>query len=244
MMNQKELTIIEHLVEFRKRLLAVVVCFFLVFCISLLFADQVYQFITQGFNQKLIVLGPNDILWIYLRLASLMAFTITMPFTVYQIWGFVRPGLKENEASAIFAYIPATFVCFVLGLAFGFYFVTPALLKVLLGLGENLFETQLTAQNYLAFVYQTTLPLAFIFELPVIIGFLTSIGLIGPSLLINYRRYAYFILLVLAVILTPADFISDLAMTVPLILLYEISITLSKRIEKRKMKGEENGNLT
>ena len=75
-------------------------------------------------------------------------------------------------------------------------------------------------------------------------GFLTSIGVIGPSLLITYRRYAYFILLVLAVILTPADFVSDLAMTVPLILLYEISIALSKRIEKRKMKGEENGNLT
>lgn len=77
MMNRKELTIIEHLVEFRKRLLAVVVCFFLVFCVSLLFADQVYQFITQGFSQKLIVLGPNDILWIYLRLASLMAYSLT-----------------------------------------------------------------------------------------------------------------------------------------------------------------------
>ena len=243
-MDKKELTIIEHLVEFRKRLLAVVICFSLVFCISLLFADQVYQYITQGFSQKLIVLGPNDILWIYLRLASLMAFSLTLPYAVYQVWCFVRPALKTEEAGPIFAYIPATFLCFILGLAFGFYFITPALLQVLLGLGENLFETQLTAQNYLAFVFQTTVPLAFIFELPVIIGFLTSIGFIGPSLLITYRRYAYFILLVLAVILTPADFVSDLAMTAPLILLYEISIALSKRIEKRKMKGEENGNLT
>ena len=128
-MDQRELTIIEHLVEFRKRLLAVVVCFFLVFCVSLLFADQVYQFITQGFSQKLIVLGPNDILWIYLRLASLMAFSLTLPFTVYQVWSFVRPALKTEEEGAIFAYIPATFLCFILGLAFGFYFVTPALLN-------------------------------------------------------------------------------------------------------------------
>ena len=229
-MDQKELTIIEHLVEFRKRLLAVVVCFFLVFCVSLLFADQVYQFITQGFSQKLMVLGPNDILWIYLRLASLMSFSLTLPFTVYQVWSFVRPALKTEEAGAIFAYIPATFLCFVLGLSFGFYFVTPAILQVLLGLGENLFET--------------TVPLAFIFELPVIIAFSTSIGLIGPGLLITYRRYAYFILLVLAVILTPADFISDLAMTVPLILLYEVSIAISKWIIKRKRKGEKNGNFT
>ena len=241
-MDKKELTIIEHLVEFRKRLLAIVICFSLVFCLSLLFANQVYQYITQGFNQKLIVLGPNDILWIYLRLASLMAFSLTLPYTVYQVWCFVRPALKTEEAGAIFVYIPATFICFIVGLAFGFYFVAPALLQVLLGLGENLFETQLTAQNYLDFVFQTSLPLALIFELPVIIAFLTSIGLIGPELLVSYRRYAYFILLVLAVILTPADFISDLAMTVPLILLYEVSIGISKWIIKRR--EEKNGNLT
>ena len=241
-MDKKELTIIEHLVEFRKRLLAVIICFSLVFCISLLFADQVYQYITQGFSQKLIVLGPNDILWIYLRLASLMAFSLTLPYTVYQVWCFVRPALKTEEVGAVFVYIPATFLCFVGGLAFGFYFVTPALLQVLLGLGENLFVTQLTAQNYLDFVFQTTMPLALIFELPVIIAFLTSIGLIGPGLLVSYRRYAYFILLVLAVILTPADFISDLAMTVPLIVLYEVSIVISKWIIKRR--EEKNGNLT
>ena len=214
-MDTKELTIIEHLVEFRKRFIVVIACFFIVFCGALLFADQLYYYLTQSFNQKLIVLGPNDILWIYLRLASLMSFTITLPFTVYQIWSFIKPGLKIEEARAIFAYIPASFICFLLGLAFGFYFV-----------------------------FQPTIPLAFIFELPVIIAFLTSIGLIGPGLLVTYRRYAYFILLVLAVILTPADFISDLVMTVPLISLYELSIVISKRIIKKKMKGEKNGNLT
>ena len=243
-MDTKELTIVEHLIEFRKRFIAVIACFSIVFCGTLLFADQLYYYLTQSFNQKLIVLGPNDILWIYLRLASLMSFTITLPFTVYQIWSFIKPGLKTEEARAIFVYIPASFISFILGLAFGFYFVTPALLQVLLGLGEELFETQLTAQNYLAFVFQTTLPLGFIFELPVIIAFLTSIGLIGPAFLVAYRRYAYFILLVLAVILTPADFISDLAMTIPLISLYEFSIVISKRIIKKKMKGEKNGNLT
>ena len=88
-MDRKELTIVEHLVEFRKRLLAVVICFFLVFCVSLLFADQIYQYVTQSFQQKLIVLGPNDILWIYLTLAGICAITFTIPFTCYQIWAFI-----------------------------------------------------------------------------------------------------------------------------------------------------------
>lgn len=234
MAKDKELTIVEHLVEFRKRFIAVLVCFFLVFCVSFIFAGDFYQLLTARFEQKLIVLGPNDILWIYVNLASILAFTVTLPFTVFQIWQFVKPALREGEAGSLLLYIPASFVCFVLGLMFGFYYISPAILQVLLQLGDGLFETQLTAQSYLTFLLHTTVPIAVLFELPVIVAFLTSIGILTPAFLSHYRRYAYFILLVLAVVLTPADFISDLAMTVPLILLYEVSVLLSKIIYKRK----------
>ena len=184
--SKDEMTIVEHLVEFRRRFIAVVICFFLVFCITLLFAGELYAYLTREFDKPLLVLGP--------------------------------------------------FVCFVLGLAFGYYFVSPAILEVLLKLGEGLFNTQITAQNYLSFLLHTTVPLAVLFELPVVVSFLTSIGIITPVFLTRYRRYAYFVLLVLAVVLTPADFISDLAMTAPLILLYEVSVTLSKLIYKRKQR--------
>ena len=147
-MDKKEQTIIEHLTEFRRRFLAVLACFFVVFLVSLLFSADIYRWLTSNFEQKLLVLGPDDILWIYISLASLVAFSLTLPFLVYQVWEFVRPALRANEARAVFAYIPATFLCFVLGLAFSFYFVTPAILQVLLSLGEGLFETRLTAQNY------------------------------------------------------------------------------------------------
>ena len=146
-------------------------------------------------------------------------------------------ALKEKEARAVFAYIPASFICFVLGLAFGYFFVSPAILEVLMRLGEGLFDTQLTAQNYLTFLWHTTLPLGVLFELPVLVAFLTSIGLLTPQFLITYRRYAYFVLLVLAVVLTPADFISDLAMTLPLILLFEVSVAISKVIYLRKRRN-------
>lgn len=235
-MDKKQQTIIEHLTEFRRRFIWVLLCFILVFGVSLVFSADIYRWLTASFDRKLLVLGPDDILWIYISLASLSAFSLTLPFMVYQIWEFVRPALRDSEARAIFAYIPASFLCFVLGLAFGFYLVTPAILQVLLSLGDGLFEVQLTATNYLAFVFHTTLPIAVLFELPVLAAFLTSIGLLGPGFLVKYRRYAYFILLVLAVILTPADFISDLSMTVPLILLYEISIWISRAIYRRKMK--------
>ena len=233
-MPNKEQTVVEHLTEFRWRFIAVLIWFGLIFLVSLLFAADIYKWLTASFEQKLIVLGPDDILWIYISLASLVAFSLTLPFMVYQIWEFIRPALRNSEAKAIFAYIPATFFSFVLGLAFGFYFVSPAILQVLLSLGDGLFAVQMTAQNYLSFLFHTTIPIACLFELPVIVVFLTSIGLLKPQFLIKYRRYAYFVLLVLAVVLKPADFISDLSMTVPLILLYEVSILLSKMIEKRR----------
>lgn len=232
-----KMTIVEHLVEFRKRLIAVVLCYIIVFIVAFVFAGELYQILTAGLHQKLLVLGPNDILWIYVSLANLTAFSLTLPFIVYQIWQFVRPALREKEARAVFAYIPASFICFVLGLAFGYFFVSPAILEVLMRLGEGLFDTQLTAQNYLTFLWHTTLPLGVLFELPVLVAFLTSIGLLTPQFLITYRRYAYFVLLVLAVVLTPADFISDLAMTLPLILLFEVSVAISKVIYSRKRRN-------
>ncbi|MDO4666381.1 MAG: twin-arginine translocase subunit TatC [Streptococcus sp.] len=235
-MDKKEQTIIEHLSEFRRRFLSILVCFAVVFIISLFFSADIYKWLTSSFHKKLIVLGPDDILWIYINLANLVAFSLTLPFMIYQIWEFIRPALQENEAISIFLYVPASFFCFLAGLAFGFYFVSPTILQVLLSLGKGLFDTQLTAQNYLAFLFHTTIPIAILFELPVIVVFLTSIGLLKPKFLVQYRRYAYFTLLVLAVVLTPADFVSDLSMAVPLILLYEVSVMLSKMVYKRKLK--------
>ena len=151
--EDSKLTIVEHLSEFRRRFIACILCFFVVFCGALLFSDQLYAFLTAGFREKLLVLGPNDILSIYLQLASLIAFTITLPFTLFQVWQFVKPALRKGEEGAILLYVPASLLCFLLGLLFGYYLVSPAILEVLLKLGQGQFTIQLTAQNYLAFIF-------------------------------------------------------------------------------------------
>ena len=202
---------VDHLTELRRRMIYCLIFFIISFVVSLIWSADIYKFLTSNFNHKLIVLGPNDILWIYLK-----------------------PGLEEREARALLAYIPAVFICFSLGLAFGFFLVTPAILNVLLSIGDDLFNTQLTAQNYLSFVINTTIPIAILFEFPVIIAFLTSIGIITPLFLTRNRRYAYFILIFVAVVITPADFISDIVMSIPLILIYELSVLISKYIYKKR----------
>jgi len=152
-----------------------------------------------------------------------------LPFSKQQ-----KSALEEKEARALLAYIPAVFICFTVGLIFGFFLVTPAILNVLLSIGDDLFNTQLTAQNYLSFVINTTIPIAILFEFPVVVAFLTSLGILTPSFLIRNRRYAYFILIIIAVVITPADFVSDIVMSIPLILIYEISIIISKYIYNKR----------
>lgn len=234
MSEEKNQSLIEHLGEFRKRLIMTIIFFLFAFVASFVFCADIYRLLTYPFSKKLLVLGPDEVLGIYVTLAGICALSFTLPFASYQLWAFIKPGLKEKEAKMILTYIPATFILFVGGLAFGFFVITPALLNILLSIGEDLFNVQVTARNYLEFVLHTSLPIAVVFELPVIAAFLTSLHILTPMFLTKNRRYGYFILLVLAVVLTPADFISDLAMTVPLVLIYEISISVSKYIYKKR----------
>ena len=139
---------VDHLTELRKRLILSLVFFIVSFIVSLLWSADIYKFLTSNFNNKLIVLGPNDILWIYLTLAGLCAFTFSIPFYLLSKFGhFIKPALEEREARALLAYIPAVFICFSVGLAFGFFLVTPAILNVLLSIGDDLFSTQFNSSK-------------------------------------------------------------------------------------------------
>jgi sec-independent protein translocase protein TatC len=118
--------------------------------------------------------------------------------------------------------------------------------RFLIKLGDDMFVTNFTAERYFQFIMNMTIPFGVLFEIPVIIMFLTSLGIINPFMLSRIRKYAYFVLILIAVVITPPDFISDFIVTIPLLLLYEISISLSKIIYNKRLKEEkkrENLNL-
>ncbi len=230
------MNIIEHLAELRKRLIITAVSFILFFIVGFYFVEDIFKWFVKDLQMKLMVLGPSDIIWIYFMLASVIAITVTIPILALQIWLFVKPALKPNEIKATLAYIPALFSLFIIGLAFGYFIIFPMIYQFLLNLGGDLFLTNFTAEKYFKFLFNMTIPFGVLFELPVVIMFLTSLGLLNPYVLQKFRKYAYFILVVVAVCITPPDFTSDFVVAVPLLLLYEISITLSKWVFKRRKK--------
>ncbi|HYK72962.1 MAG TPA: twin-arginine translocase subunit TatC [Pseudoneobacillus sp.] len=238
-MEDKELHLFDHLEELRKRLIFTVVAFLALFIIGFVYVKDIYNWFVKDLDVKLIALGPSDIVWIYFMLATLVAIAGTIPVLALQIWLFVKPALKPNERRISLSYIPALFILFIVGLAFGYFVIFPMVLNFLMNLSGDMLVTNFTADKYFRFVMNMTLPFGVLFELPVVVMFLTSLGIINPYVLSKIRKYAYFVLIVIAVIITPPDFMSDFLVTLPLLLLYEISINLSKVVYRRKLKKEK-----
>ena len=230
---------IEHLDELRTRLIITVSAFLVFLGLSFFFVKDIYKFFTRNLDEKLIVLGPSDVMWIYFTIASIVAIACTIPVLAIQIWLFVKPALLKHEQKIALSYIPALFLLFIAGLLFGYLVIFPIVIHFLTDLGNDVMTTAYTADKYLKFILHMSLPFAFLFELPPVMMFLTSLGILNPYMLVKYRKYAYFVLIVVAILITPPEFLSDFIVSVPLLLLYEISISLSKFVYKRKLRKAE-----
>lgn len=240
-MEDKELNLVEHLAELRKRIIICLLAFVIFFVVGFIYVNDIYKWFARG--TKLLVLGPSDIMWIYFMLATVVAVTGTIPVIALQIWLFVKPALTPIERKVTLTYIPILFFLFIIGLTFGYFVIFPMVYQFLVNIGQGMFAANFTAERYFSFLMNMTIPFGILFELPVAVMFLTSLGIINPFVLAKIRKYAYFVLVIVAVVLTPPDFMSDFVVTLPLLLLYEISINLSKFVYKKRLKRLEQDEL-
>nr|WP_263323598.1 twin-arginine translocase subunit TatC [Neobacillus sp. Marseille-Q6967] len=237
-MEDRDMDLIGHLEELRKRIMITLGAFILFFILAFIFVQDIYQWLVRDLEHKLAILGPSDILWVYFLLASVVSIAGTIPIAAHQVWLFVRPALKEKEQKVTLAYIPALFFLFITGVCFGYFVIFPMVYKFLINMADGMLMTFFTTEKYFQFLIHMTLPFGFLFELPVIIMFLTSLGVLNPYRLQKIRKYSYFVLILIAVFITPPDFLSDILVVIPLIFLYECSVLLSKVVFRRKQKME------
>jgi sec-independent protein translocase protein TatC len=236
MRNTEEMSVIQHLEDLRKRLIFTLGFFVLTLIVSLVFISRIYRFLAAPLlGQHLAVLGPSDSIRVYFALSGIVALGVTIPFALYQAWKFVAPGLSEKERRVTLLYIPPIFCMFAAGLVFGYVVVFHMLLRVLLRISAQNFNVFLTATNYFDFLINITLPFGFLFEMPIVAMFLTKLGILNPLRLTKLRKYAYLVLVIIASILSPPELISHLSVAAPMILLYEVSIVLSRVVYRRKV---------
>lgn len=169
-----------------------------------------------------------------------VGFIVAFPFIIWEVWKFVSPGLYEKERKGARSFIIISSFLFFVGVLFGYYIVTPLSVNFL----GNYSISDSVARNikigsYISLVRSSMLASGLIFELPIIMYFLTKMGLITPEFLRKYRKHALVIVLVLAAIITPPDIISQVIVAIPILILYEVSIKISKIVLKREQIKEQ-----
>jgi len=223
--------IMEHITELRKQLIKSIAVFLFFFIVVFSTINLWFPYITRGY--KLVVLGPIEIISFYTSISAALAFGLSVPFLCHFLWKFVKPGLKENEGRFFSLYAPIIFLLFLGGLAFGYYIVNPLSYNFLVKIGQINFDLMISAREYARFLLITTMPIGLMFELPVAALFLSSIGLLSSDSMKKIRKYSYIVLAVVSALITPPDFISQLIVLIPMIGLYEASIFIVVRTEKR-----------
>ncbi len=238
-LQDKSLTLVEHLAELRNRIIFTLFFFIVGMVIGFVFATDIIQFLIRDMGD-LNVFRPLDTLRVYMQIAVYVGIVAALPMALYQVWAFVKPALTPLERKNTGWFIPVTVVLFILGACFAYFIVFKFSWKFLMGFTENLGQVENTIglQEVVSFIVNLILPFGLLFEMPVIVIFLTKIRILNPVRMRGFRKNAYLMLVLLSVIITPPDFISPLIVYFPLIALYEISVMLSARIYKRQLAVE------
>ncbi len=234
-----------HLEELRKRLVICAVAVGIGFVLSYIFAENLFQVLVAPLKDvmpegdRLIFTNLPEMFFTYLKVSFISGLLAVAPVIFYQLWMFVAPGLYRNERRLVIPFVLISTILFVGGSLFGYFIVFPFGFKFFMGFSNDFVQALPSVKEYFAFSMKLLFAFGFVFELPVVIYFLTKVGLVTTDMLKKNRKYAILLTFIIASILTPPDVITQCMMAGPLIVLYEIGIIVSMTAKKKKTDDEE-----
>jgi sec-independent protein translocase protein TatC len=238
------MSLMEHLTELRKRLLHSVYFLIAGFAVAYGFHVRLYGIIQKPLNDLHIALNythPTDPLNLYLKTSLYGGIILASPFILYQLWLFIAPGMYANEKRYVVPFMAITVVLFLSGAWFGYHWVFPGALKVLIGgFGAN-FHAMLTIEDYTNFFLAVILGLGVTFELPIVIFFLALFGIVDAKFLIKHIRYAILAIFIIAAIICPTpDPIGMCLFATPMLVLYMLGVGVAFLVHPARRKAREN----
>tara|TARA_B100000214_G_scaffold372445_1_gene350701 strand:+ start:718 stop:1449 length:732 start_codon:yes stop_codon:yes gene_type:complete len=230
--SSNEMGFLDHLEELRWRLVRGLLA--IIFCsgLSFGFIDDILLILlhpSKVTNNNIVLqsLHVQSMFIIKWFIAFVSGFIISLPYLVYQFWQFIAPGLKVNEKKFALPFVFFSSISFVFGVLFGYFILVPYSLEFFSGMADVHVKNNFSIQYYFSFLTWLLVGCGIIFQLPVVSFILSAIGVLTPAFMKHYRKHSLIAILILSSFITPPDPISMLIMSLPLVLLYEISIGIS-----------------
>lgn len=236
--QNKELTLIGHLGELRKRIINSLLALIVFSLLAYNFAEPIAKdILRKADNMQFVYLSPSELMLSYIRLALVGGVVLAAPIILSQIWLFVSPGLEEVQKKYVLVAFFLGGVFFIVGVILSYIFALPLIMNFFAGFQIPEIRATISFSSYLNFVLSTLLAFGAVFELPIVMFLLTRFGLVKTDFYIKNRKYMILVIIIVAAILTPPDVVSQVLLAIPMLILYEIGIVFS-RIGKNKR--EEN----
>ncbi|WP_293895926.1 twin-arginine translocase subunit TatC [Flavobacterium sp.] len=264
-----EMSFLDHLEELRWVLVRSAAAVIIMAVVSYFFADYIFSeiifgptdpsFITYrffceashyvGFADSICITELNFIIQntemegqvnIFVWICITTGFILAFPYILWQLWKFISPALHEKEKKGAKLFISISSILFFLGVLFGYFVIVPMSVNFLATFSiSSIVKNQFSIDSYVSMVKTAVIASGLYFELPIIIYFLTKLGLVGPAFLRKYRKWGIVIILIIAAIVTPPDVVSQITVAVPMMLIYEGCIWISSVVEKNKKRNEQ-----
>lgn len=236
--TEAEMSFLDHLEELRWRLIYAFIGLIIGTVIAWIFIDYLIEYIllkpAMDNNIDLQNLRPFGQLFLYVQVAIIAGIVISIPNIFYQLWKFISPALRKNERKYIIRIVIFSSFCFIAGIVFAFFIMLPLTFGFAAQFGTDAIKNEFAIDEYMSIIISIMIAAGLIFELPMLSFFLSKLGILTPAFMRKYRKHSIVIILILSAFLTPGgDPVSQLVLGVPLVLLYELSIFISK-ISQRK----------
>jgi sec-independent protein translocase protein TatC len=245
-LEEDKMPFTSHLAELKTRLIRVLIVVGVGFGVCYLFKDWSFRVVTKPLvdampaQSSLIFTGLPEAFFIHMKIAFFASLFLTAPYTLFEIWRFVSPGLYKNERRMVFPFVFFSTLLFVGGVLFGYFIALPPAFSFFVSFSTDMLKPMISFREYLGLTLKFLLAFGLCFEMPVFIFFLAKMGIVSAKMLAKQRRYAILVIFIVAAILTPSpDAISQILMAVPLMVLYEVSIFLARFAKRVKPAPEE-----
>ena len=239
-------TFISHLVELRDRLLRALAAFGVVLLVLVPFASGLYDLLASPMmralpeGSKMIATGVITPFLVPIKVAMMVAFVLTLPYTLYQAWSFIAPGLYQHEKQLVLPLVVASTLLFLIGIAFCYFFVFNTVFHFIHQIAPKSISVAPDIENYLNFVLTMFLAFGLTFETPIVVVMLTRMGIVTIGQLREARSYFIVGAFVVAAVVTPPDVVSQLLLAIPMCLLFELGLVAARFVPPRP-RGEDAG---